>query len=159
MITTNLPTGGVVPHASAFGLIGDWEIIPVANSSRMAEIKINVSNWLYNAATTKEVLTLHRDYFRLRKPLERRIYELARKHCGQQDTWLISLREILKKKTGSASSDKEFRRLVSEICEENLIHNHIPDYTLSLEGNNVDFIIGILCQRPSPLHKKLSSHF
>jgi hypothetical protein len=39
----------------------------------------------------KEVLTLHRDYFRLRKPLERRMYELARKHCGQQATWSICL--------------------------------------------------------------------
>ncbi|MCA9184408.1 MAG: replication initiator protein A [Pirellulaceae bacterium] len=28
------------------------------------------------------MLTLHRDYFRLRKPLERRVYEIARKHCG-----------------------------------------------------------------------------
>ena len=50
----------------------------------------------------REVLTLHRDYFRLRKPLERRIYELARKHCGKQDEWVISL-ELLKKKCGSAS--------------------------------------------------------
>jgi hypothetical protein len=104
----------------------------------MAELKVNLSNWLYNAATNKQVLTLHRDYFRLRKPLERRIYELARKHCGQQDTWTISL-SLLKKKTGSASSDKEFRRLVSEICEENAVHSHIPDYDVMLEGDNVRF--------------------
>ncbi len=31
---------------------------------------------------------MHRDYFRLRKPLERRMYELARKHCGKQDEWV-----------------------------------------------------------------------
>lgn len=138
MITTNLATGGVAPHASAFGLINDWEVVPYPNSNRMAELKINVSNWLYNAATKNEVLTLHRDYFRLRKPLERRIYELARKHCGQQDTWTISL-ALLKKKTGSASSDKEFRRLVSEICEEDDTHRHIPDYSVVIEGNNVRF--------------------
>ena len=52
--------------------------------------------------TGHEVLTLHRDYFRLRKPLERRMYELARKHCGKQDEWSISL-ELLRKKCGSAS--------------------------------------------------------
>ncbi|WP_443019818.1 replication initiator protein A [Sphingobium sp. CAP-1] len=28
------------------------------------------------------MLTLNRRYFRLRKPLERRLYEIARKHCG-----------------------------------------------------------------------------
>jgi len=35
------------------------------------------------------------------------MYELARKHCGQQDEWAISL-DLLRKETGSASSDKEF---------------------------------------------------
>lgn len=138
MITTNLATGGVVPHASGFGLINDFEIVPYSNSSRMAELKVSLSNWLYNAATSKQVLTLHRDYFRLRKPLERRIYELARKHCGQQYTWAISL-PLLKKKTGSSSSDKEFRRLVNEICEENAIHQHMPDYDIMLEEDNVRF--------------------
>ena len=85
-----------------------------------------------------EVLTLHRDYFRLRKPLERRMYELARKHCGKQDEWVISL-ELLRKKCGSASSEKEFRRLVSIICEEDAEHNHMPDYAVALEGDQVRF--------------------
>jgi hypothetical protein len=66
------------------------------------------------------------------------MYELARKHCGQQDEWAISL-DLLRKKTGSASSDKEFRRLVGEICDENALHNHIPDYSVRLDGNNVRF--------------------
>jgi len=66
------------------------------------------------------------------------MYELARKHCGQQDEWAISL-DLLRKKTGSASSDKEFRRLVGEICDENARHNHIPDYSVRLDGNNVRF--------------------
>ena len=37
---------------------------------------MNLSDWIYNAVAKHEVLTLHRDYFRLRKPLERRMYEL-----------------------------------------------------------------------------------
>lgn len=32
---------------------------------------------------SSEILTISRDYFRLRKPLESRLYELARKCCGQ----------------------------------------------------------------------------
>jgi plasmid replication initiation protein len=87
----------------------------------------------------REVLTLHRDYFRLRKPLERRMYELARKHCGKQDEWVISL-ELLKEKCRSASSDKEFRRLVGVICEEDAEHSSIPDYALTIEDDNVRFV-------------------
>ena len=84
------------------------------------------------------MLTLHRDYFRLRKPLERRMYELARKHCGKQDEWAISL-ELLRKKCGSASSDKEFRRLVGVICEEDAEYHHMPDYAVRMDGDNVRF--------------------
>jgi|SRR5579875_375269 len=104
----------------------------------MAEIRINLSEWVFNAVLGREVLTLHRDYFRLRKPMERRTYELARKHCGKQDEWAISL-DLLRKKCGSASSDGEFRRLVSVICSEDAEHRHMPDYAVALEGDSVRF--------------------
>jgi plasmid replication initiation protein len=121
-----------------FGLIENWRIIRNTKSERMSEIEINLSRWVFNAVLGREVLTLHRDYFRLRKPLERRIYELGRKHCGQQDEWSISL-ELLKKKCGSASEDFEFRRLVGVICKEDALYDHIPDYALSLEDDKVRF--------------------
>ncbi|MGO9237124.1 MAG: replication initiator protein A [Methylocella sp.] len=63
---------------------------------------------------------------------------MARKHCGQQDEWAIAL-DLLRKKCGSGSSDKEFRRLVGDICEENARHNHMPDYTVTLEESVVRF--------------------
>jgi len=105
----------------------------------MSEIRISLSDWIFNAVVGREVLTLHRDYFRLRKPLERRIYELARKHCGKQDEWSISL-ELLKKKCGSASEDFEFRRLVGTICKEDALHHHIPDYAMAFDGDKVRFM-------------------
>ncbi|OWK47340.1 RepA [Fimbriiglobus ruber] len=99
---------------------------------------MTLSEWIYNAVTKHEVLTLHRNYFRLRKPLERRMYEVARKHCGQQDEWAVSL-DLLRKKCGSASSDKEFRRLVSLICDEDAQHSHMPDYAVRLDDATVRF--------------------
>ncbi|WP_152053068.1 replication initiator protein A [Tautonia marina] len=137
-LRTNIKTGGE-EITSGFGLIDSWNIIRHSDSGRMAEIRINLSDWVFNAVIGREVLTLHRDYFRLRKPLERRMYELARKHCGKQDEWAISL-ELLRKKCGSASSEKEFRRLVSQICSEDAQHGHVPDYAVALEGDTVRFI-------------------
>ncbi|MCL4125055.1 UNVERIFIED_CONTAM: hypothetical protein GTU68_066520 [Idotea baltica] len=136
-ITTNLKTGEE-EVTEGFGLIDSWRIIRSSDSGRMQEIKVNLSDWVFNAILSKEVLTLHRNYFRLRKPLERRMYELARKHCGQQEFWKISL-ELLKKKCGSVSTDKEFKRLVQTICKENQIHDHFPDYLPSLEDNTIIF--------------------
>ena len=116
----------------------------------MTELRITLSDWVFNAVVGREVLTLHRDYFRLRKPLERRMYELARKHCGKQNEWAISL-ELLKKKCGSASEDYEFRRLINVICAEDVAHHHMPDYAVSFDGDIVRFINrGTMKPLPSP---------
>ena len=69
---------------SGFGLIENWQIIRRSRGGRMVSVSVTLSEWLFRAVLSKSVLTLNRDYFRLRKPLERRIYELARKHCGRQ---------------------------------------------------------------------------
>jgi plasmid replication initiation protein len=115
-ISTNILTGGV-ETLKIFGLIESAEIMRQTREGRMQEIEIKLSDWVFNAIRANEVLTLHRNYFRLRKPLERRMYELARKHCGKQEMWKISL-ELLRKKCGSSSSMKEFRRLVQIIVKE-----------------------------------------
>lgn len=137
-IKTNLKTNQQ-SIKEGFGLIDSWKVIRNTKSERMSEIQISLSDWVFNAVLGREVLTLSRGYFRLRKPLERRIYELARKHCGHQDEWSISL-ELLKKKCGSASEDAEFRRLVGAICKQDAQHNHMPDYSLALDGDNVRFV-------------------
>lgn len=84
---------------------------------------------MFNAIRSNEVLTLHRDYFRLRKPLERRVYELARKHCGQQPSWKISL-ELLLKKSGSQSSEKLFRQMIRTLAAS----DHLPDYEVEFDA-------------------------
>jgi len=137
-IKTNIKTNNE-EMTSGFGLIDSWNVIRHTDTGRMSEVRVNLSDWVFNAVLGKEVLTLHRDYFRLRKPLERRVYEIARKHCGKQDEWSISL-EVLRKKCGSASTDKEFKRLVTTICAEDMEHSHMPDYAMSFDGQNVRFV-------------------
>jgi len=83
---------------------------------------------VFNAIRDQEVLTLHRDYFRLRKPIERRVYEIARKHCGQQDEWKIGLANLLKK-TGSQSPLKRFRQMLRDLAN----FDHLPDYSVSFD--------------------------
>src|SRR5215469_12723508 len=124
-ITTNIRTGDE-EQTDSFGLIDAASIRRKHGlDGRLLWVEIKLSDWVFNAIRGQEVLTLHRDYFRLGKPLERRIYELARKHCGRQSTWQISL-EILLKKSGSQSSLKRFRQHVKEIAQ----HDHLPDYRL-----------------------------
>ena len=100
----------------------------------MIAIEIKLSDWFYNAVLANELLTINSDYFLLRKPLERRIYELAHKHCGSQKAWKIAL-DLLKKKTGSGSTLREFRRMVGKLIET----NHLPDYRLSMDEDIITF--------------------
>lgn len=137
LITTNIVTGDT-EVTKGFGLINSFEIVRKTRDGRMQEVEIELSDWVFNAIRHNEVLTLHRDYFRLRKPLERRMYELARKHCGKQKEWKISL-ELIQKKCGSASTSKEFKRLVQNIVAQDNEHAHMPDYALFLEGDFVVF--------------------
>jgi len=115
-----------------FGLIESAEVVRETRDGRMQEVEVKLSDWVFNAIRSKEVLTLHRDYFRLRKPLERRIYEIARKHCGAQNEWRISL-SLLQKKCGSNSTLREFRRLVTTIIREDQSHDHMPDYSIGMD--------------------------
>jgi len=132
-ISTNIITGSVEVFET-FGLIEKARIVRETRDGRMQEVEVKLSDWVFNAIQAKEVLTLHRDYFRLRKPLERRIYELARKHCGQQSEWRIGL-DKLQAKCGSSSTLKEFRRLVQKIAEADLQKNYMPDYAIRLEDD------------------------
>jgi plasmid replication initiation protein len=128
-IKTDIRTGGQ-RIKEGFGIIDKWRVIeksPV--DEQMIAIEVTLSDWLYNAVQAHEVLTIHRDYFRLRKPLERRLYELARKHCGKQTLWKVGL-ALLKEKCGSKSSLRRFRQAVRLIISEGTI----PDYNLSLDA-------------------------
>lgn len=134
-ISTNIATGGV-EQFNVFGLIDRATIVRETRDGRMQEVEIKLSDWVFNAIRSREVLTLHRGYFRLRKPLERRMYELARKHCGRKDEWRVSL-AILQKKCGSNSTAREFKRLVLTIIHEDERHNHMPDYAVRLEAEDM----------------------
>ncbi|WMS45252.1 replication initiator protein A (plasmid) [Acuticoccus sp. MNP-M23] len=138
-ITTNIVTGGV-EQTRIFGLVESADIVREGRDGRMQDIEVRLSDWVFNAIKEREVLTLHRNYFRLRKPLERRLYEIARKHCGQASEWRIGLPK-LRLKCGSASTDKEFRRLVTKITDEDATHDHIPDYRLTFDDKKDQLVV------------------
>ncbi len=130
-IVTNIETGGV-ESTRGFGLIDSWEILRKARGGRMILVTVTLSDWIYRSVLSKSVLTLHRDYFRLRKPLERRVYEIARKHCGRQTEWRIGL-ELLLKKSGSTSPRRVFRKMIRDMEAQ----DGLPDYSLALLDGDV----------------------
>ena len=134
-IRTNIITGDE-EQIDGFGLIDGSSIRRKHGlDGRLLWCEIKLSDWVFSAIKAQEVLTLHRDYFRLRKPLERRVYEIARKHCGQQDSWKIGL-ALLLKKTGSQSPEKRFRQMIRHVA----LHDHLPDYHVEFDDER-DMVI------------------
>jgi len=130
-ITTNIATQGIETTAG-FGLIEAWEIARKTRGGRMVSVSVTLSDWLWRAVLAKSVLTLSRDYFGLRKPLERRIYELARKHCGYQPSWRIGL-PLLHAKSGSEAPVRVFRAAMRRM----IAADPLPDYALAEEPGDL----------------------
>ncbi|MEO0378617.1 MAG: replication initiator protein A, partial [Pseudomonadota bacterium] len=136
-ITTNIATGpkdAQVEVTTGFGLIESWEIVRRTKGGRMVNVSVTLSEWIYRAVLSNSVLTLSPDYFSLRKPLERRLYELARKHCGRQPDWRVSV-EVLCKKSGSTSPRRVFRAMLRDI----MAVDSLPDYVFTeLPGDMIE---------------------
>jgi plasmid replication initiation protein len=134
-IKTNIKTGAGIT-TRGFGLITEYEYNRKGSmfADRLRYLEIELSPWLFRAIEAAEVLPISRNYFRLRRPLDRRIYEMARKHCGGQSQWRVSF-DVLQKKSGSTSPAKKFAFYLRHLT----MSNHLPDYTMTLEGEQVVF--------------------
>ena len=159
IITTNIETGNQ-SITKGFGLIDSFTIRKEKLDGRILEWGITLSDWSLNAIESNEVLTISPDYFRLRKPLEKRLYEVARKHCGTQRNWKINI-ELLQKKCGSNSPKRNFRAMLKKIVE----HQHLPDYNVEIHENMVVFTTAAdgISKRPEvtipPLKTDTYEHF
>lgn len=115
-----------------FGWIETWRVVERKTSTGrkiMAAIEITLNDWMFRALVKeRRVLTINPTYFDLESGLGRRLYEIGRKHLGNQASWRISL-EKLAKKIGTSRELRFFKRDLLKIINDDVI----PDYKLALE--------------------------
>lgn len=127
-ITTTIEVGDKT-RVSGVGLIDSFDFIKEKKGSLdVGLIEVVLPKWLFDAMENKRVLKISPDYFRIRKAIDRRVYEIARKHCGNKKEFVITLDKLFLK-SGSASSKKEFKRSIKELTEK----NDLPDYEIFLD--------------------------
>jgi len=136
-IQTNITINGR-RETRIFGLIDSARVVERADGKAIA-VQVELPRWLMWAVEDRQVLRINPDYFRLRKALDRRIYELARKHCGHQGKWTVNLK-TLHKKTGSAASLREFRRSIRSLAES----GELPDYQMKYKQKS-DKVVFYAC--------------
>ena len=135
VINTTISTGET-RTTHGFGLIDEFTYNRKGSmhAERLEHLEIKLSDWIFRAITSSEVLPISRDYFRLRAPVDRRIYEIVRKHCGQQTSWRVGL-ELLQKKVGSKQAEKHFNAHLRNLVRS----NHLPDYAVMVESGQAVF--------------------
>jgi plasmid replication initiation protein len=128
---TNVKTGSETERRT-FSMIDEGGMVKNENFTRNDYCEIKISRWLMRAIEANEVVSISRDYFRLRRPLERRLYEIARKHCGSKAKWQIGLAN-LQDKTGSNAPLKRFRLNLREIITSDVT----PFYKFELTAKDL----------------------
>ncbi|WP_395971448.1 replication initiator protein A (plasmid) [Candidatus Arsenophonus nilaparvatae] len=135
-ITTNITYSDDKQESTGFGLIDSWHIVEEKKGKLdIGMVEITLPDWLYKALHKKKVLKISPDYFRIRKAVDRRIYEIVRKHCGNQGEFTISL-EKLHLKTGSTANKAEFKRMLKNLAKA----NDLPDYSIRYDAK-ADMVI------------------
>ena len=145
-IETNIPTGEAkITQTEGFSMIDHYKVL--SSKTRAAQIEdkksgkketvevervinfsVTLSEWLYNGLLNYEVLTLDRGYFRLTRAFDRRFYEIARKHCGDQAIFKIGI-DLLAEKIGTARE----RFKVRDEIRTSIVADELPEYKLALD--------------------------
>lgn len=135
VINTTIATGKE-RTTRGFGLIDAFEYNRKGSmfSERLKYLEVTLSDWIFRAINSAEVLPISRDYFRLRAPVDRRIYEIVRKHCGRQSNWRVGL-PLLQTKVGSKQAEKHFHAHLRNLVRS----NHLPDYAVTVEAGQAVF--------------------
>lgn len=112
---TNIRAGGKI-ITKIFGLVDEAGFVRREDNFRVDHCEVVLSDWFMNAIESADVVTISEQYFRLRRPLERRLYEIGKKQLGKKPRWQIYL-DKLQSKTGSNAPLKKFRLNLREIIE------------------------------------------
>ena len=127
VIKTTIETGDEA-EVQGFSLISSFKYNRKGSmhAERLRYLEVTLCEWLFRAIESAEVLPISREYFRLRRPLDRRLYEIARKHCGQKERWRIGIDEAAEKmrlqtgtqSLGAPSTRDDCRRSHARLCAE-----------------------------------------
>ncbi|MCB1971703.1 MAG: replication initiator protein A [Geminicoccaceae bacterium] len=120
-----------VKERRGFGWIETFRVLERKNRGGkqiMTACEITLNDWMFRAIVKdRRVLTIDSGYFKLSMGLKRRLYELARKHCGRQQRWVISLPKLIEK-CGSVLEPRFFKPQLRRVIED----DDLPEYHIAM---------------------------
>jgi plasmid replication initiation protein len=131
-IVTNIETGGEGSDSSFSWLLkADIKYIKTSTGERRVKwIEVMVCDWLYRAILTDQrIAAYHHDFFKL-GPIERRLYELAKFNCKDDDGFNLDIGELAAR-VGCASDRRGleyFKKQLRDVSEQ----ASLPEYALDV---------------------------
>ena len=104
----------------------------------MTGVEITLSEWFFKRVVDdRSILAIHTDYFLLTGGIERWLYRIARKHCGNNTTgWAFTLHKLYEK----YPPGREFRFFKRDL-KAVVKRDCLPEYHTTWEtANGVDWI-------------------
>ena len=115
-VFTNITSGDVI-RDGGFGWLQTFDILRDKTSGKMLACEIELCDWVFNAMVREQrYLQFDAEYFSLESGLERKLYQIIRRHLGNFSGWHIAL-DKLYVKTGSESEQKRFNYEIRQVVE------------------------------------------
>jgi len=136
LILTNLVSGGS-KKTETWSWIQDWKVIEDETTGKMKGILIILAEWIFDRVIKDlSLLSICPEYFKLTSGIDRWLYKIARKHCGNQDVFTIGVDTLYEK----YPPGREFRKYKFEL-KATVKANRIPEYDLSWSEEGPKVII------------------
>ena len=113
---------------AGLGLLDSYEYIKDRKTGKIIQIEVVLPQWLYRYLVNKKVVAIDPEYLDL-KPLEKRLYQIAKFHCRNDSLNNTFKLDYFAKKVGSSEALRNFRSKVKKIKEK----QPLPDFLINYD--------------------------
>ena len=114
---------------AGLGLLDSYEYVKDKKTGKIVQIEVVLPQWLYCEVVSKKIATIDPRYLEL-KPLEKRIYQLAKIHCRNDSPSSIFNLDYFAEKVGTRINDlRNFRTKIKQMQET----KPLPDFLINYD--------------------------
>lgn len=99
-----------------------------ARGEIMSHIEVELSDWVFRKMTEKgKHLSIRPEYFNIKSGIEKRLYQLARKHVGNQPFWRVSLANLYAR-VGSNQAMRNFKVKLNTLMKSDALLGYTVEW-------------------------------
>ena len=98
--------------------INDFHWYKNKDGKPIDQVEVELSQWLFDRIVKdRTVLSIHAGYFKLTKGLEKWLYRIARRHCGNQDVIQFTIQGLFRRYP-TTGHFRQFKHQIKQMIED-----------------------------------------